>query len=1172
MKRRYFYFLTLIFLSGLFALDYYTARATPQLERLLRQEMKRVLRAQSSARVRIVSLTQVEITDIEISRDPSSDEHILTCDSVLVTLDWFSLLRGSVKIKELKFTEPELHLFWEDGELSLSRVFATQDNDDMGSTVIPHISVEGLVVNFHNAPFWAQESVTIGGVDIHISPNILKSYPYRLAGKIDDAAFGRFDLEGAFGGAKIRGKIEHDSFRLEPAVLNHLHEPLRTQLSKVTLDGGSIALKVSFEAEDVLDRINYLAVADVSNVAVGYRDWPIGITELSGRLELQDLRIDSTDLKFKLAGAQVRVKSAEVDLGGVDTEFRINGRMTKLHVDEKFINDLEELRVPPFDDVSEALEALGAHGDVDVAFDLTQDSDDDFDGVKVEIVAEFREADLMYRGFYDKNHERVGYPYPLRKVVGSVHIGNNGLEFRDLRSTVRSPDLIANGTVSYGQAAFGYDIDIRGFDVRLDEKVRQTLPPDEREIFDSYSPSGPVDFSLKINRPGGRQGSPDLLLDVNLKGCTAVPQLFPYRLEDLRGHLIFGDVAGTKIRGVTARHDVARFNVEGLLDHRHEAHIDDPAYDLEIKVEDLQVNDDLLTGLSAEFPDIASELRRYDFSGTVDFNCSITSRGEGEQNTYQADLKGLSFCYEKFPNATCTDLVGQVLVQGNRLEFNRTTFQLSNNEMEAAGWLNIGEELGHDIRISSKDFAITEQAIRIAIDAAPSVREIDDVLDITGSVSLSLRLRSGPEGELFRTSLTAQGLTIAVPDYKVAAERVYGTMTIEGDDIDFEGWTGVIPYAQVGPDAPELVFSVNSGHYRVKDDGGLLNLHHIGFANLVLDERLWQKLPEEIALELEDWKLEGSLSGRIDSLLFAGDKVRFRGQIEPNNVRMDPGVPFELNHGTIFIEDARADDNGFDLEGRLEDSDLLIQGFPVTSSSAIFQLDHNSFAFRNFAGDCLDGKINPRQSYFVLDHGDTGYFESSLSLKKLDLSRFAKVMGGSADDVIGKADGWAHMEGILADHATFKGEGEIWFTGEKLYDLPVLASILQFVNFDFLIRGGGQEQLAHFNAKIENEKILIENARFEGPGIALDGGGVVGFDGVAQLEFTPTIIKLLDGIPVLGDIVNVVTGFLVSKIKVTGPMEDLRADGDNYLTELLPGEKDTGRRLKTRPLKVDNRK
>jgi hypothetical protein len=1051
--------------------------------------------------------------------------------------------------------------------------------------VIPNIDVTGMSVHFYNAPFWDPSgAVSISGINIGISPDILKTHPYHLEGEINDVVFGKFSLEGNFGGARINGRVNHESLVLSKQMVEKLHPSLQTELKKIRLNDGNIELNVEFHADDVLDRIDYSASADLKNVSVSYRNWPIEVTEMYGKLHFENLRLESTDLKFNLAEAEVDVESAEVDLAPLEPEFTVKGVMKKLHIDDQFVESLEQVHVAPFADVAESLSALGAHGYVDVNFDLSQSSNDNVEGVKVDIIAQFREADLTFRGYKDSETGlREGYPYPLKKVVGTVHIGNNRLDFRDLTSSVREPDLRANGYVTYGEAPFSYDIDIKGYNVQLDEKVRGTLPIDEREIFDSYNPSGPVDFALRITRPVGREDSPDFSLDVNLRGCTAEPALFPYQLEDLRGHLLFGGAEGTLIKAITARHEGARFNVNGKLDHHvandidpvaydPEVSVGEPTYDLEIAVEDLPVNEDLFKGIGREFPEIAAELRRYGFSGIVDFDCSIKSEQGGALNTYHAEMKGLDFCYERFSDAKCTNLKGEVIVEGDKLRFNRTTFQLFGNEMDANGWLNIGSDPGYDIRIGSKNFAVTKEAIDVALDVAPSISDISDETNLAGNISLGLLLRSGPQGELFQTNITAQGLSVDIPKYRIKARNVYGSVEIEGDDLNLHGWTGVLPYGDAGEKAQELVFSVNRGHLKINEEGSQLNLHDIGFDNLLLDSRLWKMLPEEIALEFDKLRLSGRVSGKIDSLLLANDTVRLSGQVNPRNVKLDPGVPLAINHGTVIIEDARFGPESFDVEGRLEDSDLVIDSFPVTSSAAIFQVDQDSFGLRNFEGDCLGGRVKPIQSHFTLNHGGDGTFASSLSVKNIDLSQFAITMGGNADDTIGNANGWAEMKGKLDDHSTFVGKGEIWIKGEKLYELPVLAKILHFVNFDFLIHGSGQEQRAHFTAKIENEKMLIEDARFEGPGIALDGGGHVGFDGVAQLEFTPTIIKLLDGIPVLGDIVNVVTGFLVSKIKVSGPMEDLRAEGDNYFTELLPSAKDTGRRLKTRPLKVDDRK
>ncbi|MCB9833375.1 MAG: hypothetical protein H6807_12975 [Planctomycetes bacterium] len=1165
MKRRHCFLLTIVFLAGLIMLDWELARRPGKIEAVLRREIEKLLKVPfRHLPVQIVSPTEVRVRDITIFARHNSNDEFLRCDELVARIDFWKLLGGDLEFDEIEVNGPELHLRWSEGELSLPSIF--EQTETGGGMKAPEISIHGMNVVFHDAPFWGAERVSITGIDLQMRPDPLsRNHPYALSGSIEDQVFGRFDLKAGIGSARLRGSVTRRGFRLGPEHTAYLSNSLRETLDRIKMSEGAINLQVAFEAEDVLDRIDYTVTAELDGVSLGYEAWPFAVTGLNGTFRLDDLVLVAQDLEFQLAGADVDVQQLSVDFDGVEPGFEAVAKVTDLHLDDQVALDLRRLP-EPFPDVGEALEALGARGSIDVDVDLRKPKRPA--RVAVDILAKFRKAQLSYQGFEEADGTREGYPYPLESIIGTVHIGNDGLEFWDLTSTVRSPDLRANGWVTYGQKPLAYAIDIQGFDVHLDEKVRMTLPVAEREIYDSYEPTGPVNFGLVIKRPAGRDGPPDVTLDVELRGCSALPRLFPYPINDMRGHLLFGEAGGTNIKDVTASNKRARFTIEGQLDHS--AAVDDPAYELDIVVEDLAVDEPLLIGLSAEFPEIASELRRWNFVGDVDFQCHISSAAEGANNHFAADLKGLSFCYEEFDTAPCSNLRGRVEAKGDRLDIMRSTFELAGCEVSASGWVDIGTGGAHELFLECPELLVNEQTIGVAAEAAPYVGQLAELMDVRGAVTLDLKMRKGSRGELVRTAITAQGLRIELKEPALVFEDVHGSMTIEGPDLVFEGWTAALPYGDGIEDRDRLIVNVNRGRWRRGDQGDFLNVHEIGFRDLMLDERLFRRLPEDWARTLRDWELRGRLAGRVTSLLLRDGEAGFKGELVPSELSCDPGVAIGLNHGSIMIEDASISDEGFDVKGSLVDADLTVLRFPVVHANALFQVDQRSVALRDLAGDCLGGRVNPHETYFVMDHGIDGHFETSVSLSEIDLSEWRRAFGGDPKRLSGRATAWGRMDGLVASHDTYRGQGELWLSGRQLYDLPLLATLLQFLNLDFL--ANDEVQTAHCGVRIEDEKVLVEDALFDGPGVRLSGGGHIGFDGIAQLEFEPSIIKLLDPIPLVGDLVNFAMGFMVSKIKITGPLEDMRAEGENHITALLPGEEDSGRRLKPREVVPETEK
>ena len=82
----------------------------------------------------------------------------------------------------------------------------------------------------------------------------------------------------------------------------------------------------------------------------------------------------------------------------------------------------------------------------------------------------------------------------------------------------------------------------------------------------------------------------------------------------------------------------------------------------------------------------------------------------------------------------------------------------------------------------------------------------------------------------------------------------------------------------------------------------------------------------------------------------------------------------------------------------------------------------------------------------------------------------------------------------------------------------------------------------------------------------------MGFDGLCDITFKLEVIKWLDSIPIIGDIVGLGRSIFLRSVRVQGPIEDPNATVGSVIGDILPSDEDSGRRLKVRPLKKSNRK
>lgn len=1169
MKRRHYFLLTFVFLVGLAALDVAVILSPSKVRALISAELEATVKVPIEYEgISPSGLSSIRVTGIRVWRDEARTEPILECREMIATLDFRALLEREIKVDRVELVEPVVHLAWDENKkLDLPSILRESRSTQRAAT-IPEIAVRDLELVFAGAPFWNEEAdVRLHGIDIELTPRRSKVFPYSFEGTIDDPIFGHFSMRGDFG-TRVRGVVERKEFRLEDRHVECLDPALRDVVREFGMEG-AIDVEVDIESEDLLDHVDVEVLAVARDVRLRHDRWPAHVDALNGTLRWHRKRITADDLEMRLDGSYVRFQRAEVDLSGEGLEFVMAGHATDWTIDPDFAESLRAYPDDPMADVREAIEAFEIDGKLDYDFALSRKRGARRTEVSFDV--DLREVDLRFIGYPDRvTGRREGYPYPIERALGRVRITNDRLEFHDLHSAVRSPDFQADGRIDFGDASAGtgMDIEIRGRDFKLDHRIRDTLPETDRKVLASYSPEGAVDFDLTVRRDRHAAGPASATLIVDLDGVTATPEPFPYLLHDIEGKLVFDD-GPTRVLGVTARHGRTAIRVDGLVDLA--STVGDPFYELNVEAENVELDDDLLTALSHEFADIASEVRRFNFEGDVDFSCRIDSRDEGARDRYEIDLNGLAFRYDVFPHVRVTGLRGRLVAEGDRLTIEPgARMRCCGSEFDAGGWVGLTGDDAHDITVVCDTFKLNEQAMVAAAQAAPEIGDIEEVVDIAGTIGLRIRLKRSPRGSLNRVGVTAKGLVVTGKTIPFAVTDVFGTLTTSGQDVAFDTWTGLVAYDGTGPDADRLVLGVRGGHYRSKRGEHRLVLDGVTFSNLSFEERILSMLPDDVAAKMKELGLRGRVDGHLDSLLHRGGLTRFEGRIHPRDVRLDPGIAVGFNRGVIVVEDAAFRDDDLEVKGHLEDSDLILHHFSLKDVSARFEIDGESFAVRDIGGRVLEGRLAEESSLFVMDFASPQPFRAAVSISEANISALIDELGGNPRSVEGIANGRASIEGDLEDSETWTGDGRILMNGRRLYDLPFFAVVFELINFDFLTSPDAN-QSGELDLTVADETVTLAKADFRGPGINLEGKGEIGFDGICRLEFDPKPVKWLDPVPLVGEVVDFIRGFIASTILVTGPIEDPKATALNHITEILPTDEDSGRRLKIKPLKKDQK-
>jgi len=319
-------------------------------------------------------------------------------------------------------------------------------------------------------------------------------------------------------------------------------------------------------------------------ITVGY--FPMPLTDVRGKIEFDSKQITLTELTGRSGDGRVKVNGT----ARIDTETLRIG---------PFDVNIETRRVPLGDPFRAAADA----SDVRVIRETVRRCHDRFDptgacdiDVHLFTNAEGRiraEVDLAFGGDASVIFDR--FPYRLTGVSGKVIARRDGVKLVALRAGRGKTRVRLDGALSGWAEERGFAINVKAWDVALDEHLGAalaTLAPRAAEQYAAFALAGAADIDGTVAQAAAEPVRHDLT--VTLKNASARYEKFPYPLEGIFGelHLSCEAVAITRLDG---RHGDGRVHVEGKVD------LTDPKATPPILIEGRQIefDDDLRRSVAA---------------------------------------------------------------------------------------------------------------------------------------------------------------------------------------------------------------------------------------------------------------------------------------------------------------------------------------------------------------------------------------------------------------------------------------------------------------------------------------------------------------------------------------------------------------------------------------------
>lgn len=137
-----------------------------------------------------------------------------------------------------------------------------------------------------------------------------------------------------------------------------------------------------------------------------------------------------------------------------------------------------------------------------------------------------------------------GFPYPLENVKGRMkRLADGAWIFEELKGTNDAGCVTCTGRVS--NTADGdklLELAIEGHNIQLEEELGAALKPAMQRVWDDFKPRGAVDVTAGVSWLAGRKKlNVEVVAQPRPETASIEPKAFPYRMEQLRGTMVYRD-------------------------------------------------------------------------------------------------------------------------------------------------------------------------------------------------------------------------------------------------------------------------------------------------------------------------------------------------------------------------------------------------------------------------------------------------------------------------------------------------------------------------------------------------------------------------------------------------------------------------------------------------------
>jgi hypothetical protein len=499
-----------------------------------------------------------------------------------------------------------------------------------------------------------------------------------IAGGISSVDIPQFEMAwiiDVMAGALTYDKDGTFSLKLNVTDLRSVRNPAPERL--VLVEPSSAKSSPFAALQRFFDRYQPSGVLDVELDASGSLD-RLSESTLTGTVRCKDISACYYKFKYAIEGlaGQIDFTNSSVKLNNLagrhgDVRLFFNGWASGFGADLRYLVQIKSDNMPLDNDLYDALNprqqefwaAFSPAGSAAIDYQFGRESPTD---KWKKLVVEPRGAEAVYCSF----------PYPLRDLTGKLVFERDRVVFLDLVSQADDSRITLNGEVVIsGPNEPTYDISARIENIALDSTLEAALPAKQRDLFGRFAPCGLASGWVSISAQA--EGPPSFTADLSFKEASMEFDELPLPVTNISARAVFSP-ASVVVKEFSGRYRDGSISMTG--DIRPNDEVGRPLYDLSVRLEGAELNDDLFDLVGESTKKILAEWKP---AGRVNLVADLDKERPSDDVNFTVALEclGNTVSFGKFPHPM-KDLTGTIVFDGNVIELKDLSATLDYGDSE----------------------------------------------------------------------------------------------------------------------------------------------------------------------------------------------------------------------------------------------------------------------------------------------------------------------------------------------------------------------------------------------------------------------------------------------------------------------------------------------------------